>query len=271
MEHRSGRPKSLRSEHLALLSKSVFDIPPRIRMFLLVIGLLGIGLTLMESLVVRHEQTIALDKIIHFFGYGALAVVFVMILRPIHFIPGLIGLVGLGVGIEILQGCTMRSQEWADVYANVLGVAIGGLLGLLLRGVYAWLSKELAVQKIKQNLLHFEPGEIILQEGRAIDDFYLIKTGSVQINRMVNGKSQKIGTMSVGDVLGTLGVILGEPQYSTSVALNHVTLYRMSLDEMLETAGGDELPVSMLLITLSKKLKAAAEKLAAAQISLDEI
>lgn len=271
MERRTDRPKSLRSQHLALLSKSVFDIPPRIRNCLVLIGILGIGITLMESLVVGQEQTIEIDKIIHFFGYGMLAVVFVLILRPLHFIPGLIGLVGMGFGIEILQGYTMRSQEWADVYANVLGVAIGGLLGLLLRGVYAYLSKELATQKVKRNLFRFEPGDIILQEGREIDDFYLIKTGKVQLNRMVSGKSQKIGVMSVGDVLGTLGVILGEPQYTSAVALEHVTLYRMSLEEMLESSGGQELPVSMLLMSLSKGLKAAAEKLAAAQISLDDI
>ena len=271
MERRIARPKSLRSHYLALLSKSVFDIPPRIRTFLIIIGLLGIGLTLMESLVVRQGQTIALDKMIHFFGYGTLAVVFILILRPLHFIPGLIGLVGLGVGVEILQGYTFRTQEWGDIYANMLGVAVGGLLGLLVRGIYAYLSKELAVQKVKRNLLRFEPGDIILQEGRPIEDFYLIKTGTVQLNRIVNGKSKKIGAMSVGDVLGTLGVILGEPQYTTAVALDDVTLYRMDLDEMLKSAGGEELPVAMLLLSLSKNLKNAAEKLASAQIGLNDL
>ena len=270
MDRNTDRPKSLRTHQLALLSKAVFDIPPRIRTLLLLIGILGIGLTLMESLVVRQDQTIEVDKVIHFVGYGMLAVIFVLILRPLHFIPGLVGLVVLGVSIEILQGYTIRTQEWEDVYANVLGIAIGGLLGLLLRGIYAYLSKELALQRVKQNLFRFEPGDIILQEGRTIDDFYLIKTGKVQLFRRIHGKNRKIGIMSIGDVLGTLGVILGEPQYTTAVALERVTVYRMSLEEVLESSGGRELPVSMLLMSLSKHLKAAADKLAAAQIRLDE-
>ena len=115
------------------------------------------------------------------------------------------------------------------------------------------------------------PGEIILREGDPIEDFFIIKTGNVQLVREVNGKPVKLAVLSVGDVVGALGVILGEPQYGTVIALEQVTLYRMNLGELMEEAGGQNLPISLVLMTLTKKLKIAADKLANAQLGLGEM
>ncbi|MEE9369132.1 MAG: hypothetical protein V3V05_09775, partial [Pontiella sp.] len=86
---------------LALVSKSIFDIGPRTRFLLLLFGMIGVALAFMESLV--SGKQVPLDKIIHFSGYFTLSVTFVLALRPVLFIPGLFGLVAMGVVIEFLQ------------------------------------------------------------------------------------------------------------------------------------------------------------------------
>lgn len=269
LNRHTGRRKSIRSHMLARLSETVFDIPPRTRSLLILIGVIGIVLAFMESLVGRQEQTIGIDKIIHFLGYGMLASVFVLALRPILFLPGLAGLAVMGVTIEVLQAHTGRSPAWADVYANMLGVAIGGVLGMIARGVYAYIRKELAVQNVKRNLIRFERGDRIWKEGDLLEDFYIIKTGTVQLSRNEDGAPKKLITLTVGDVLGTLGIVLEEPQYSTITALDRVTLYRMDFEQLMAEVGGQELPISTVLMDLSRKLKFAVEKLVKAGIDLE--
>ncbi len=109
---------------LALLSKSIFDIGPRTRFLILMAGVVGIALAFMASLD-SHKQ-VPLDKIIHFSGYFTLSATFVLALRPILFIPGLLGLVTMGVVIEFLQRHTGRQFDPTDMIANTLGVVSGG-------------------------------------------------------------------------------------------------------------------------------------------------
>jgi hypothetical protein len=47
-----------------MLSQTVLDVPPRIRLLLIIAGMIGIGLIGMESLVGNRPETIPIDKII---------------------------------------------------------------------------------------------------------------------------------------------------------------------------------------------------------------
>jgi len=261
--------KSIKTEHLALMSGAVFDIPPKIRSILVIVGFIGVVLIFIESLVGRQEQTIQIDKILHFSGYGFLAAVFVLVLQPKQYIAGLIGLVGMGIGIEILQAATVRTPDMADVYANTLGVIFGGGLGLAIRHGYAYLNKDLALQTAKKNLRRFGPGQVIMHEGRMLKDLFIIKTGKVKVERRVGDKQVRIADLSVGDVIGYSGAILGEKQFTTVTTLEKTTIYKLSFEELKASAGGQEMPVSMVLMSLTRKLKEAGEKLAAANISLN--
>ncbi len=67
------------------------------------------------------------DKVEHLFGYFALSAAAVQLFgtRRSLLLAGL-GLVGLGLGIEIAQGFTAyRSSDPADAVANTLGVLLG--------------------------------------------------------------------------------------------------------------------------------------------------
>lgn len=244
---------------LALLSKSVFDIGPRIRALMLMAGIVGIGLAFMASLD-SHKQ-VPLDKIIHFSGYFMLSTTFVLALRPTLFIPGLLGLVAMGVGIEFLQRHTGRSFDPTDMIANTMGVAVGGLVGLSIRGIFAFVRKEMAARKVQDRLVAFEKDKVLIREGDPIDEMYIIKSGRVRAMRTINGREVELTVAGPGEVLGVLGVAEDRPQYATLRALEPTVVYRMTMSQLMESAGGSELPVSLVLTGLSRKVRLLADQL----------
>ena len=222
----------------------------------------------MESLVGGQLHTIPTDKIIHFSGYFILSMIFILSLRPKWFIPVLLGLTIMGILIEYLQPFNARAFDTGDMYADTLGVAVGGASGLLVRWGYAFIRKELASTGVKRRLRHFAPGRIILREGDPVEHFFIIKSGIVQLSRKVKGQSTNIAGLGPGEAIGILGVIQGHPQYTTVKAIDRTVLYRMKLAQLMDSAGGRELPVSIMLSALTEKLQMATEKLAEAEIEL---
>ena len=238
---------------LALLSNVVFDIGPRLRFLILLFGFIGIALAFVKSLV--SGQNVPLDKIIHFSGYFVLTVTFFFALRPRFFLLGMIGLICVGVGIEFLQKHTGRSFDPKDMIANTTGVVVGGLVGLTIRGIYAFIRKEIAARRVRSLLYSFPANEVLIHEGDPVPDLFIIKEGRVSASKKMDGKEVILGTLKAGDVLGLLGVIEEKPQYATLTTKEPTTLYRMSLKELIESAGGSELPVSLVLNGLCKKIR----------------
>ena len=263
--------KSLEDVQLALLSQSVFDIPPRTRFVLVLVGILGIGIIVMESLVGGQQHTVQLDKIIHFSGYAILSMVFVLALRPMFYVPALIGLVAMGMAIELLQTQTGRSFDLMDELANSVGIAIGSVIGLIIRTIYSYIKTELAAADVRKNLLEFQPGELILREGQPIQKFYVIKDGQVEVSKQVNGKPMRLGTAGPGEVIGILGMIQGTPQYTTIHAQTQTRLYGMDLDQLMDSAGGREQPASLVLQLCADRMMEVVEKLTHAQARLKEL
>lgn len=248
---------SLKDIQLARLS-GVLDIPRRTRLLLAAAGLVGIALVAVESLVAGQPHTVHTDKILHFSGYGILALVFALAMRPRFCVPALIGLAAMGVVIEFLQTQTGRTYDLQDAYANATGVAVGGALGLSIRGVYSLVRRELATARVRRRLVSFAPGQVILREGEQVERFFIIKSGSVRLSRDENGKERELAVMGPGEVVGALGVIRGGPQQGTAVALAPTSLYGMDLEELMDSAGGPEQPVSTVLLALTEKLREIA-------------
>jgi len=254
------RPREPMTDYqLALLSKSVFDIGPKTRVVIFMFGLLGIAMAFMASLV-SHKQ-VPLDKVIHFTSYTILSMTFVLALRPVFFVPGLIGLVGMSIGIEFLQRYTGRSFDTHDMVANACGVGLGGLLGLIIRGLFSLVAKEFSARKAHRKLELIKKDTVLIREGDPIHEMLIIKEGRVRATREINGHETSLITAGPGEVLGVLGVVEQRPQYATLRALEDTVIYRMSMNELMESAGGDELPVSLVLSGLSEKLRQAVDQL----------
>lgn len=256
----SAAARSLEERQLAQLSGMVLDIPPRVRLVLGITAVIGLGLIIMQSLVGNQPGTFRIDKIIHFCGYAMLAAVFVMALRPVLFLPVMIALLGVGFAIEYFQPLMGRERDLHDVFANTLGVAIGAVTGLLGRGVYAWLRRDLALSAVSQRRIRCRAGAVLLREGDSVHAVHIIQSGDVKLTRTVDGHEHELALLGPGDVFGLLGLIQGTPQYATAKAQTAVTLYRLSLDEVIESSGGAEHPVAAVLQASARLVRTLADR-----------
>ena len=72
----------------------------------------------------------------------------------------------------------------------------------------------------------------------------MVKSGMVELTRLREGKPQSLTLFGPGDMVGVVSAILGQSRAGTATATNHATVYRMSLRELVEAAGGREQPVA---------------------------
>jgi hypothetical protein len=214
----------------------------------------------MLSLVGHQPGTIRVDKIIHFSGYAMLAAVFVMALRPAHFLPVLAVLLGIGFAIEYFQPLMGRERDLRDLAANALGIAIGAGTGLLVRAVYAWLRRDLALSAVSRKRMRYRPGAVLLREGEPVRAVHIIHSGEVKVTRLVDGHEHALATLGPGDVFGLLGLVQGRPQYATVTAQTPVTLYCLSLEELIESAGGAAQPVASVLQAAARTVRQLADQ-----------
>lgn len=237
------------------------DIPPRTRLIILLFGFVGIVLIVTESLVGNQWGTIQTDKIIHFTGYAVLAGIMVTALPPRFLVPVLLAIVAMGWVIEFLQPKTGRTFDTADATANMLGVAIGALVGLVIRNVYSYLRKDIALKAASHRLFRVEADAVIARQGEPIKELLIIKSGRVRLWRDEDGEPREVATLGGGELIGALGAIRDEPYYLTVEATKPTLLYRITLEELTALAGGPDQPLSMVIIGLAKTLRTAGELL----------
>jgi VanZ family protein len=261
MGAKSGAPgRSLDERQLAQLSGMVLDIPPRVRLVLAIAAAIGLGLVVMQSLVGHQPGTIRVDKVIHFCGYAILAATFVLSLRPALFLPALAVLFGIGFVIEYFQPLMGRERDLRDLVANTLGIVIGAGAGLLVRAVYAWLRRDLALSAVSRKRMRCRAGTVLPREGEPVHFVHIIHSGEVKVTRRVDGHERELATLGPGDVLGLLGVIQGTPQYATATAQTAVTLHRLSLDELMDASGGAGQPVAAVLQAAARLVRTLADR-----------
>ncbi|MEN8149978.1 MAG: cyclic nucleotide-binding domain-containing protein [Planctomycetota bacterium] len=265
-------PQSLRSRQLALLSGAVLDIPRRTRWVIFTAALTGIGLVVMGSLFSGGQEAhIQTDKLIHFSGYTLLSFLLVVALRPILFIPGLLALIGIGATVEFLQGMTGRSTDFQDAMANSLGVFVGASAGLIGRAIFVWLRTEIIEAQVRKKLEHHESGDVVFRQGERSDEFYVVKSGSVRVDREADGGTTTIGTVGAGELLGFLGVIRGEPNYTTAVVVEDAVLFPMTAAEVLPGKTGEGSSAAAPVIeALSENLVRFALRLEEAGVELTD-
>jgi CRP-like cAMP-binding protein len=270
ISERTKMNKNVSNHELALRSRQVLDLGPRQARLIFLAGVAGIVLVVVASLTGNQPQTIGVDKLLHFGGYATLAAIFVLSLPPRWYLPALLMLAGSGLLIELLQPLNLRTFDLADGLANTLGVATGAAAGLGTRLIYGYLKTELAELRVRHQLLSFAPGEIIVREGQWIDQFYIIKTGTVALYRRENGSAVLVTRAHAGEMFGLLEEILHEPLLTTVVAETAVTLYRTDYDRLIADVGGRSQPLGIVLNDLAVDLREAWKSLAALEQASDE-
>ncbi|MEE9368491.1 MAG: cyclic nucleotide-binding domain-containing protein [Pontiella sp.] len=168
-----------------------------------------------------------------------------------------------------LQRHTGRSFDLMDAYANTIGVLSGGFVGLMTRGIISFIRKETAAKKVRDRLFSFQKDEVLIREGEPVEEMYIIKSGRLRATRTINGREVPVATLGAGEVVGVLGVVENKPQYSTIRALESTVVYRMDMKQLMESAGGNELPISLVLNGLCALLRSLADQLGNSGKSVD--
>ena len=253
---------SLTGGQHAKLGGGVFDVPARTRNLLILAGFAGLVLVVTRSLVGHTDVTLPVDKVIHFSGYLVLSAVFVLGLRPQLYIPALVALAGVGLGIEYLQPMNGRTFDLRDAAANALGVAVGGAIGLIARAGFAYVRKELANADVRRRTVYFRAGDVILREGEPVREFFVISRGEVALTRSTDGTALEIGRLGPGKAVGILAVLRGEPQLCSVRATSKGSFVHMSLDDLFESGGGRDHPVGAVLTGMADVLCSLGDRLA---------
>src|SRR5262249_36282680 len=79
-------------------------------------------------------------------------------------------------------------------------------------GLFADLNDP-AIERLKQSaeLLSFEPGNMIVEQGTAADGFYLVRGGYVRVALQVGTSNAAVTYLRRGDYAGEIGLLLDEP------------------------------------------------------------
>ena len=76
--------------------------------------------------------------------------------------------------------------------------------------------------------LELDSGSVLIEEGAAADDLFLIESGQVTAKLEFDGGEHRLRTMRAGAVVGELGMILEEPRTATVVADRATVAYRLT-------------------------------------------
>lgn len=72
-------------------------------------------------------------------------------------------------------------------------------------------------------------GEIVIRQGEAGEDYYIIRRGQAQVWRAANGgKPAKVAELRIGDAFGEEALLSGEPRNATVVMVGEGELMRLS-------------------------------------------
>jgi putative ABC transport system ATP-binding protein len=80
-------------------------------------------------------------------------------------------------------------------------------------------------EKMKRR--HYAKNDIIVREGEAGEEFFLIGRGSVDVLKRENGEERRLATLGVGNFFGERALIADEPRNSTCIAATEVEAFSL--------------------------------------------
>ncbi len=103
------------------------------------------------------------------------------------------------------------------------------------------------------NRQNFQPGEIVVQQGRPANYMYLIVNGMVKISKRVHdGQEIEIITRGTGDFIGEMGLIEGKEHSSSVVCKTRVVIITIKKDDfftIIRTVPEVHLNITRLIAT----------------------
>jgi CRP-like cAMP-binding protein/Fe-S-cluster-containing dehydrogenase component len=95
-----------------------------------------------------------------------------------------------------------------------------------------------AIEGLRQRaeLLSFDPGEIIVEQGAAADALYLVRGGYVKVGARAGSAEIAITYLRKGDYAGETAILTDQPWPVSLTALEHVEMVRLARTEFMDIA-----------------------------------
>jgi len=242
-------------------SHNVLDIPSILRNLFIKLGLIGLMFIVIGSLSTGGPEFEQLDKMIHFSGYFALAFLCALGLRPLHLLPAFIFIAFMGFGLECLQTLVGRGFEIVDIIANLKGLSLGAVSGLIIRVLYYCGQTYLEVLAERRNTISFSKKEYIFEQGEQSSFICFVKTGRVRLVRKIRGQEIDLGVVNPGEVFGEVGVLSQIPRYASAVADQNSKVYFFDKEKLFGKAGRGAQPAVGVVRFLLRRLHETNQRL----------
>jgi CRP-like cAMP-binding protein len=79
-------------------------------------------------------------------------------------------------------------------------------------------------------LVRYEPGQVVYEQGSVADAFYLVRIGFVKVTQKLAGGDLVRAYRGRGDFFGEIGLLFGLPRTATCSAADHVEVVRIGAD-----------------------------------------
>ena len=101
------------------------------------------------------------------------------------------------------------------------------------------------------------PGDVLLNEGDRADCVYLVKKGQLRAYKIKNGREIELGKIELGEFVGEMAYINGEPRSANVAAVSDCELIEVPLGTFDTVLFKRPAWSKALMITLAKRIKAA--------------
>jgi CRP/FNR family cyclic AMP-dependent transcriptional regulator len=108
---------------------------------------------------------------------------------------------------------------------------------------------------------HFAEGQVLFREGDPADGVFRLLSGAVDIVRDLDGDPILLGTVSVEQFIGEMGVVENRPRSATARAASEVEVEFLTPTEFLDQIAGSPQAARELIQRLSQRLREADDRI----------
>jgi MFS family permease len=218
---------------------ALIGIFPRTPAAIVLLGVVGIGVTVVDVAAVTLIQRVVADEILARV-FGVLQSIFVATIGLGAIIaPLLIDQIGIrgalmatGALLPVLSALLWRRLRTLDA----MSVTPPDKIDLLRSSPLFSPLQPATLDQLASNLVPVRAagGETIIRQGESGDRFYIISSGEVE----VSSDEQPVATLGKGDYFGEIALLRDVPRTATVTAKGDVELYALDRDEFLAAVTG---------------------------------
>ena len=118
--------------------------------------------------------------------------------------------------------------------------------------------------------LAFKTGEVIISEGEMGTSAYLLKSGSVEVSRKIDGSRVVLAILEAGQIFGEMSLIDESPRSATVTALKTRVVEEITRELASNAIHGSPPLLQYLLVLMVDRMRGMNEQILASRIDLGQ-